>query len=341
MTVQKIDSKSENGGTQPLRVVSITDSGYASRCAVMLESSGVGDLTTVLSLDEGVHRLLQAFPKLQVTDWNEFLRANPAVARSIKGRSRAESIFSVGPSFLLSQVDQVDPEGWLVYADADLFFFSSMVEYLNSHPRSNVVISPHRHHAWNVGRLAKYGKYNVGLVAFRNNSEGIKALKFWAKSCLEWCKDKPENGKYADQKYLESFAKISQGVFEDYSRGVNLAPWNSWFTRVSRNVKGELYAGDKPLVYFHAQGLRRTRRSWVLGHLNYFALANYSIRRFIYTPYVRQLEGWNSRFGLGGNASSRSPLGAARQILATLNLYLSLLLRQTIASENMPKESRI
>jgi len=109
-----------------LAVLAVSDSNYLSRCATMLESAECGHFSTVLALDDGAFNLRNEFPDIAIVRLEAYLEQNPNVARSIQGRSRAEKIFSVGPSVLLSLADDVSPGGWLAYADSDLFFLSSL-----------------------------------------------------------------------------------------------------------------------------------------------------------------------------------------------------------------------
>ena len=125
-----------------MAVVAIADSNYLSRCSTMVESADVGHLATVLALDDGVQALQTSFPELRLAMFWSYLGFRPEVAEQISQRSTSEQIFSVGPSFLLSQSESVTAEGWLVYADSDLVFFEPLQTYLESLPECNVVIAP-------------------------------------------------------------------------------------------------------------------------------------------------------------------------------------------------------
>lgn len=311
-------------------VLAVSDKHYLSRCAVMLESSKCGRYSTVLALDESTCALSDHFPGIKIVRLQGFLEQNPRVARSIEGRSSAERIFSVGPSALLGLEEKVSRGGWLVYADSDLLFLGSLKDYLDEFSDANVVITPHRHHAWNKRRLAKFGEFNVGLVAFRNNDEGLRALRFWAESCLDWCYDKPEDGKYADQKYLEQFSSVASGIYVDNSLGANLAPWNSLFKRISVSKSGEIFVGKDQLVYFHVQGLKQKNGRWILGHLNYLSFAGPRLKEHVYKPYLEKLEKWAEKPGFEGFGTSRVPSTFLRRFAASVTYALSLLTGQTI-----------
>lgn len=313
-----------------LALVAIADSNYASRAAAMIESSGAARFSTVLAMDEGVSQLQDKLDGLDAVDWHAFLNANPFITKKISVRTLSEQIFSVGPSFLLSKSDSVDPGGWLVYADADLFFFNPIQPYLDSLPECNVVLAPHRHYPWNSKRLAKYGEYNVGLVAFRNNCEGLKALRYWAESCLEWCFDRPEEGKYADQKYLEHFSSIAEGVFIDTSLGSNLAPWNSFLVKISAGQSGEVYVGSDRLNYLHAQGLKNKNGRWILGNLNYLSLAGKQMKKLVYGPYLGKLEEWTRNLDFASFGTSRPPSSRIGSVYQRFLYGLSLVSGQTV-----------
>ena len=313
-----------------LALLAISDRNYLSRCATMLESAECPHFSTVLALDDSAYNLRNQLPEVGIVSLEAYLEQNPDVARDIEGRSRAEQIFSVGPSVLLSLADDVSPGGWLAYADSDLFFLSSLKDHLDQFKSANVVLAPHRHYLWNRWRLAKYGAFNVGLVAFRNNEEGLRTLRFWAESCLDWCFDRVEEGKYADQKYLESFSSIAAGVFVDASVGANLAPWNAPLGKIAMTESGRIVVDSQPLVYFHAQGLQKTRGRWVLGHLKYFSLASNRLKRHVYQPYLSKLEAWSSKPGFENFGTSRTPQKFSARVAARVTYAISLLLGQTI-----------
>lgn len=327
---------------QPVGVITLAtlfDRGYASRGLVMIESAQLktNDRIEVLALDPDVPNLL-SFPelcgsraKLRLEPWGDFYRTNQPLRSALENRSRAEAIFTTGPSYLMSLISQV-PEGcWLVYADADIEFHSSLESYLRRFSESSVVIAPHRHYPWNRKRLAKYGEFNVGVIAFRNDVDGRKVLSKWAKSCLEWCSDQPFEGKYADQKYLELFHEWSPKVSVDLNEGANVAPWNSSLSRISGSV-GNVRIGDRQIDYVHFQGLKRSPERWHLGHLQYMSLAGPKLKSMLYLPYLAKLETAQERLGYDSRQSSvRSSIGLVARALQNLGRLASFVLGQTVS----------
>ena len=47
-----------------------------------------------------------------------------------------------------------------------------------------------------------YGHFNVGWNTFDRSKAGSLALEWWADSCANWCYDRVEGNKFADQGYL-------------------------------------------------------------------------------------------------------------------------------------------
>jgi hypothetical protein len=313
-----------------VKICTYFDVGYESRARALLASASLGKQVgvTVLLLDEES----KLDPPEQGTSKTlaVFLRENPSLAKRVSQRSRVEQIFSIGPSFLLGAVGSLAPDEWLVYLDADLFFFRPLESYLDDFEHANVIVSPHRHFAWNRKRLSKYGEFNVGLVAFRNNKDGLAALNYWADSCLDWCSDIPEDGKYADQKYLENFNKVASGVVVDDRKGVNMAPWNLGFSKLSLAENGGLAVDGEPVYYFHAQGIMRTKNAWVLGHLPYFSIATRSAKKLVYKPYLASLLKWEKDNPATQSSSSRSSRGLASLVLLYLGKTMHVLLGQII-----------
>jgi len=271
---------------------------------------------------------------------SKFLKSHELIAEITASRSWTEQIFSVGPSFLLSQMPSLSPDEWLVYADADLYFFRPLEEYLVRFDEANVIIAPHRHFAWNQKRLAKYGKFNVGLVAFRNNNEGLAALKYWADSCLDWCFDVPADGKYADQKYLENFSMVANGVVVDSRQGANLAPWNLGYSKLALDANDQLTIDGETVYYFHAQGIRRIKSAWILGHLPYLSLASRSAKKLIYKPYLAGLLRWEEVNPAGVSASSRHSRFQTGSVMLSFIRALQFLLGQVISDSQLRRSSK-
>jgi len=147
------------------------------------------------------------------------------------------------------------------YLDADIMFFSSPAPIFEAIGRNSVGITPH-----NFSPRYKsneiYGKYCVQFVYFKNDKYGLLALNWWYKNCIEWCFARMENGKFGDQKYLDSFNEKFINVFDITHFGTGLAPWNIDNFSFSTEDKDFIIASKKdpgekfPLIFYHYQGLK-------------------------------------------------------------------------------------
>lgn len=244
-----------------------------------------------LSLDNAnFARLSGNFKADILVNRSELESADSALAESLHDRTLVEQFFTLGPSLLRHFLSAADTGDWLIYCDSDLFFYAPLDEILAPFEENSVVIVPHRHYMWNRRRLEKFGTFNVGMVAFRNCAEGRLLLNLWADRCIDWCKDFPQEGKYADQKYLEEFLEVGSRVAIDSRVGSNLAPWNSSLRHVGEARDGSLTVSKQRLLYFHMQGMKRLDRGWMLGHVPYLSIASSRLKRLIYLPYLRGLE---------------------------------------------------
>jgi hypothetical protein len=313
------------------------DSHYLTRGLALIESlrnHGDSHEILVLCLDaetEAFFKPLVLSLNLSLTALDELTAEYPELEFAKLDRSLIEFYFTCSP-FVLKLSQKNKPAGHLsIYLDADLYFFDDPHGVVREIGDSSVAIIEHNY-PWFLKALAeKYGKYNVGLVGFRNNQEGSKTLDWWAEKCINWCHDYPEDGKYADQGYLSSFSELSPNLSVLAIRSFNLAPWNTAATPV-RLYKEKVLVGNSQLNFFHFHGLKKAGSFWVSSQLNYLSPLPRSIFKKIYEPYIRHLEEIEKRISVSGNSSNllkrMSPgfrgllANAARAIFAGLSLVL-------------------
>ena len=127
-------------------------------------------------------------------------------------------------------------------------------------------------------------------------------MEHWRKECLEWCFDRPENGKFADQKYLEEWPELFQAVIASNHSGGGLAPWNCGkhqfdFTGITPLADGQ------PVVYYHYQGCKILKYNMLLTSQppyclyiptlvsNYFYSCYYDAMKFSHEQLVKKISG--------------------------------------------------
>jgi len=241
--------------------------------------------------------LLVGVPGVEPIRLGDFERANPQVAAVRDQRSTMEYFFTMTPWFVRHVMRSAPEADWVTYLDADLWFFDSTAPIYDELESSSVGIIPHRFSAAQSWRL-RYGTYNVGWVSFRQDDAGASCANWWADRCLEWCGDAPDNGRYADQGYLDGFSSAVGGVRVIGNAGADLAPWNlpshqtAWGVcppEAAASTPGVTVDGQ-PLIFFHFHGLERDTKRYYFRHATYGAKTTRVVRDGIYLPYLGALE---------------------------------------------------
>lgn len=238
-----------------------------------LQEHGDDYVLWVLCIDvECLHTLDSLnLPQVRLLDLREFETADLLAVKP--GRTRAEYCWTLTP-WSLQWVLQVDLEALRVtYLDADVFFLKSPAKIFEEFDASGkgILITEHGYAPEN-DQSTTSGRYCVQfLTVVRDHGE--KVLHWWRDRCLEWCFARCENGKFGDQKYLDSFS--SEFILDVYQIGPDprfQGPWNATIFCYS-------YA-----VVYHFHGLRLLPDSTVFA-------CSYQVTwrhlMYVYLPYLR------------------------------------------------------
>jgi hypothetical protein len=235
------------------------DARYAAQGMALWLSLRRVDATAVLwvlALDEHTNAAVEQLgqPDLRAVPLSELEAADPELSSARENRSWVEYVFTLSPClprFLLTKHSDITV---ITYVDADMAFFSSSAPLFAALGKASVLIVEHRFPPF-LGKLDARGRFNVGVQCFRNDANGRAVLEDWRARCLEWCYDRVEPTRFADQKYLDAWPRDFAGVTVCMHPGVNLAPWN-WMTHRCRVVGGAVRVDGLPLVVFHFARLR-------------------------------------------------------------------------------------
>ena len=255
-----------------------------------LQQHAPGARLWVLCLSEACYRTLTALnlPNLMTRRLSDFEAADPQVAAVRPTRSTIEYYFTCTAPWMLHVLENERDAEWVTYLDSDLFFFASPDPIYDEMRGGAFGIIPHRF----TRRLAeqrRFGIYNVGWVSARRCEEGIAALRWWRERCIEWCFDRVEGFRFADQRYLDRLPELFEKVHVIGHLGANLAPWNLEDLHVEWR-DGSVRIEDRyRLLFFHFYGVRRRGRHYFNGHRVYRAPFTDVMRHHIYEPYISVL----------------------------------------------------
>lgn len=203
-------------------------------------------------------------------------------------RSAGEFAFTAKSSWVAYIINTGIPKenDVVAWMDADILFYSDLQVFLeNFIQKYSIGISPHK---FSKEREKMVGKYNAGMIFFKNDAFAKECLKEWRKQCIEWCFSRLEDGKLGDQMYLDKWQEKYKRVYDIPDKGINLGSWNISRYKITKNNKGEFFVDNDPLICYHFHGLK------------FFLGKNKKIKPFpinvynqqIYNIYINHLQMW-------------------------------------------------
>jgi hypothetical protein len=201
--------------------------------------------------------------------------------RAVKaGRSVGEYCWTLTPFLPNAVFSQAPDVQRVTYVDADVYFLahpSTLIDELVAAGK-HVLITEHAF-APEYATHARFGRFCVQFVTFRNSPPARRVLEDWQRRCLEWCFAYEEDGKFGDQKYLDDWPRdfgMEVHVLERADR--TLAPWN--VRHMSAGARGT----EPTLYHFHSLKII-SRRIAVLYYMYRIGRRN----QWIYDRYVASL----------------------------------------------------
>jgi hypothetical protein len=186
---------------------------------------------------------------------------------------------------VLKRDDQIDH---IVYCDADMYFFSDPRPIRDEWGNHSVFLCPQR----GSDELEKlHGKYQAGLIGFKRDENGLRALQWWRDKCIEKCADQYDEA-WGDQKYLDAVPDRFPNVKLIDHIGIDAAPWNLVMHHdyAVRQQDQQVFLDDRELIAFHFGSMVILSPYefdlWKLEPLNF----KEPVIRHIYAPYIRQIK---------------------------------------------------
>ena len=171
-----------------------------------------------------------------------------------KDRTRLEYYYTCGPSLPLYVLKNYPDIDIITYLDADLCFYSDPEPLIQEIEGYSIGITVHNFPEYRQAPAT--GKYNVGWLSFRRDANGIACLQWWREKCIEWCYERFENGKYADQLYLDEWPILFKGVKILEHKGANVAAWNVADYKIYEENNRVMISGF-PLIFYHYHGFKQ------------------------------------------------------------------------------------
>jgi len=211
----------------------------------------------------------------------------PQLINAKKNRDRVEYFYTCSPlicNYIIQTNPQVDQ---ITYLDSDLYFFDSPLPIFDELNGYSVGIIEHKFNFF-TKRNKKYGNFNVGWVTFKKDANGLACLNDWSDKCLEWCYQKLETNRYADQKYLDYWQKDFKNVKVISNIGANVAIWNIKNYKILKR-DNKIYIDDFPLIFYHFANLKQlNKNSFSTSLSRVFVSCEGLLKNEVYLPYLKE-----------------------------------------------------
>ena len=248
---------------------------------IALHASMVRNIPTfilwILCMDEETYHALE---KLNLRNVSLLRLGDHETAELLRvklDRTAGEYCWTLTP-FLPRFVFKMNPSiSHVTYLDADVWFRNSPLPIFEEFQKSKkqILITSHGY-APEYDQTERSGKFCVQFIIFKNTPEAETVRNAWEHQCIDWCYARCEDGKFGDQKYLDSWpVKFVEYVHILSRLEFTLAPWNS-----IRFPYGES-------IIYHFQGFRiKSKSKYALGH---YAIPNATFEG-VYKPYFQDIK---------------------------------------------------
>ena len=266
-------------------------------------------------------------------------REDTGLRPAAQGRTPLEYYFTCTPSWIAYVLARCRPGALVAYVDADVLFFSDPSPLFDEMGIATAGVIPHGFPE-HLTFLECCGLYNVGCVIVRNDHTGRAIVADWRARCIEWCHDYEDDGRYADQKYLDAWPSQFPGVHVMRHPGAGLGPWN-WMARaIDLGPEVPLVDGHS-LIFYHYHAFHPVG-PWFydcgLGSL--YGVMPDALRRRIYGTYASQLGASRKLLRAIAPAVARERPHPRQGAVQYYRALLSGLMRRTASIHLTPSRGR-
>lgn len=249
-----------------------------------------GSTLWVLCLDQASERVLAdlPLPGLRALPLAELETAEPRLRVVRPDRSQVEYHYTLTPALVWHLLTRVPDAGPVTLLDPDVYFFASAAPLIEEAGSGSIAIMP-RALPESHRKLERFGRYSLSWLTFMDDRLARACLAAWRNRCMEWCRDRVEDGKFAHVRYLDDWPTQFEGVHILAYEGAGVAPWNVSGRPITSDRSGTR-AGGVPLVFYQFRGCERIL-SWLFdpGLGDYGAELTPALRTTVYLPYLVEL----------------------------------------------------
>jgi len=207
-------------------------------------------------------------------------------------RTYIEYMFTLTP-IIVRHARSACPDASIIYVDSDYYFYSSPAELISQCSDYDMAFVMHDFPDKYL-YLEEHGRFNVGWNYFSPSRSTTSALNRWCAYTVSWCHDRIENGKYADQKYLDYICGKVERFWPIPADTIGLAEYNFFSNQItlklddSLNIK-EFKSNNKPIVAWHHHGVVENAFNSYSLKINIQEARCSDLYKEIYETYLKKL----------------------------------------------------
>lgn len=244
------------------------------RFFIICMSKDTRNLLNDMKLDKAV---LLTIDQIENTD--------PQLVAVKSGRNEKEYAWTSKGSVFLYLFNNYPDIDHLLWLDGDIFFYSSPNPIFQELRQCSLLLTKERFNEKNKKLNNVYGIYNTGLMGLKRDKKALDFIKWYRRSCIEWCYDKAIPGKFSDQMHLNKINERLRWIRVIKNIAINVTAWNVQGRKVEKQGE-DIYIDGEKLVFYHFSGFRCISP-------NEFELCTYitlpkDVVKLIYLPYVKK-----------------------------------------------------
>ena len=206
-------------------------------------------------------------------------------------RAINEYAWTLKSSEMLYIFDKYEEVDRLIWLDGDIQMLANPQTIYDEWGSKSIILTEQYYTGWHEPLIKTYGRFQAGFIGFCRTNEGLECLRWWQRKCIEWCYVRFEEGRWADQKYLDIVPEEFPNTCIVKSLGINMTP----FVLYRFNFEDEkyieaksdgLYINNVKVVLFHYYGYKYIDDS-TFDLCSYWMKYSSNTIESLYIPYIK------------------------------------------------------
>ncbi|MGE5630417.1 MAG: glycosyltransferase [Caulobacteraceae bacterium] len=203
-----------------------------------------------------------------------------------ENRSLREYCWTLKAPLILHIFKNYNHVNTVIYLDADTFIFSDLREVYKEWGDKSILLCRQR----DEKNDDIYGIYQAGVIGFKKDESGLKCLNWWRSKCIEWCYDRYDDPiRWGDQKYMNQWTELFDGVAVVESMGIDTAAWYSKYYNIKAKNDSIYIERDKLLIYHFTSFFVINENEFTLWRWNNLKITDL-VRAIVYMPYIKAVK---------------------------------------------------